>query len=192
MIKFCLFLSSSFTCHCSANSLPPCVLPFRSVCLCSPCLCYFRVMSNFSVFLLPVFCTKYVDVLCYFFLCFPHILSMYLCSFCLCSARKMSMFCVPSSCVLPFMMSIVSVFLLPVFCLLCCLCLCVPFACVLHVMCRCSLFLPFTFCLYDVYVSVFLLPVFCPYYVYVSVFLLSKFCPFYIDFYRCSFCVLFV
>ncbi len=147
MIIFCLFLASSFTCHLFCLQSACRCSAVLGLCVCSPCLCYFRVMS------------------------------MFLCSFCLWSARNMSMFCVPSSCVLHFIMSIVSVFLLPVFWLLCYLCLCVPFACVLHVMCRCSLFLPFTFCLYDVYVSMFLL---------------SKFYPFHVDCCRCSFCVLFV
>ncbi len=151
MIIFCLFLAFSFACHLFCQqSAWQCSAVFRSVFLCSPCLCYFRVMSNFSVFLLPVFCTKYVDVLCYFFLCFSHILSMFLCSFCLCSVLYMSMFCVPSFRVLPFKMSMVAMILLLDFFLLWCLWL------------LCS------FCLYFLYyvdVSVFLLPVFCTQYI---------------------------
>ncbi len=115
---------------------------------------------------------------------------MFLCSFILCSAFNnvngfyvlsafLCSFCLLSFFVLPLIMSM---FFLPVSARIMSTFQCSDIPC--------SFWL--CFCLYDVYDSMFLLPVFCPYYVYVSVFLLSKFCPFYIDFYRCSFCVLFI
>ncbi len=118
---------------------------------------YFLYYVDVSVFLLPVFCTSYIDVLCSFCLCSSRITTMFLCSFFLCSAfNNVNGFFVLSACVLP-----VS------WLRFCVLIFRVPSDIWLY------------FCLYDVYVSVFLLHVFCPYYVYVSVFLLSKFWPFY-------------